>query len=148
MFIENQAFGLLKNTMNKERYIEIPAQGNSMFPFIRQGDVCRFFPCTTFKKGDVVLFCSTEGRLIAHRIVRIQVNHNQLLFYLKGDTNLGFDKPINEERILGTLVSVQKKHFQLSSGHFLAKAWGKMILSFPALSGILQRYLLERLKLT
>lgn len=141
MLIENHAVNLLKKVIKKDGFLELPAQGNSMFPFIRQGNSCRFAPCPALKRGDVILFYSAEGSLIAHRIVHIQMRTQQPIYFIKGDTNLSYDQPIKEEHILGKLVSIQKQHFQITTDNVLAKVWGKMILAFPFLSGMLQRYL-------
>lgn len=146
MSIDLQTLGLLKRAMKKDGFLELPADGNSMFPFIRKGEVCRFIPFTTIKRGDVILFYARDGSLIVHRIVQIQELNHQLVIFPKGDTNLSCDQPIGEERILGKLASIQKKHSQISSSHILLKAWGKLILTFPVLSGILQRYLQDKLK--
>lgn len=98
------------------------------------------------KKGDVILFYTKTGQLIAHRLVSIKIVNNQRLFQLKGDTNLGFDQLIGEDQILGKLVSVQKKHRILTPEGRFARFWGKVILTFPALSGILRRYLNRKLQ--
>lgn len=149
MLIDEQTFILLKRTINKDGWLELPASGYSMYPFIRQGNLCRFVPCnpSSLKKGDILLFHSLDGRLIAHRFIRTKWMNHQQRILLKGDTNLGFDLPIGEERVLGKLVSVQKQHFKLSPNHFISKLWGKLILTFPCLSGILQKYLNRKWKL-
>ncbi|MDQ0198765.1 S24/S26 family peptidase [Neobacillus ginsengisoli] len=142
MLIDDNTFKLLRNAIKKDGWLELPSYGNSMFPFIQQGNKCKFIPCepSLLKKGDVILFYSQAGQLIAHRFVEIKGN-KQPLFLFKGDTNLGFDQLIGEERILGKLVSVQKQRFKITPEHLIVNLWGKLILSFPALSGILRKYL-------
>ena len=149
MLIDIHTFTLLKKTINRDGWLEIPASGNSMFPYIQKGNLCRFVACkpSLFKKGDVILYYSQTGQLIAHRFVRTTTEKNQSLFLLKGDTNLGFDQPIEAHWILGKLETVQKKHDKVSVDHFIVRIWGKLILSFPALSGILRNYLNRKLKL-
>ena len=80
-------------------------------------------------------------------MVSVKNIDNQLVFHLKGDTNLGFDQPIREEYILGKLASVQKKQMRINPDHFLARVWGKLILTFPLLSAMLRKYLNKKLKL-
>ncbi|MDR6121925.1 signal peptidase [Bacillus sp. SLBN-46] len=149
MLIDEPIFKLLKQAINKDGWIELPAFGNSMFPYIRSDDVCRFSPCDSsqLKKGDVVLVQLQTGQLIAHRLVKKQIVNYQHVFILKGDTNLGFDKPIEEGQILGKLVDVKKQHIHLSPDHFIMRLWGGMILTFPVLSSILRKYLNRKLKL-
>jgi signal peptidase I len=149
MLIDNHTFALLKRTIKKDGWLELPAYGNSMFPFIQQGNLCRFIPCQSsqLKKGDVILFYSQTGQLIAHRFVSVRKIDNQLFFLFKGDTNLGYDQLIREEYILGKLASVQKKQLTINPQHILARCWGKMILTFPILSGMLRKFLNRRFKL-
>lgn len=143
MLIDDKTFSLLKNAINKDGWLKLPAYGNSMFPFIKQGNVCNFVPLdpSLLKKGDVVLFYSPIGQLIAHRFIRTKTINNQQVLLLKGDTNLGFDPLISQERILGKLVCVQKQHLKINPDHFIPHLWGKMILTLPILSGILRKYL-------
>jgi signal peptidase len=149
MLIDDSTFILLKQSIKNNKWLELPAFGNSMFPFIQQGDHCRFVPldCSSLTKGDILLYRSQEGQLIAHRFVEIQWKDGQRMFLLKGDTNLGFDQPIAEDRILGKLVTVRKKRVTIAPDHFIAAAWGKMILSFPIISEILRKYLNSRFNL-
>lgn len=148
MLIDHNTFLLLQNTIRKDGWIELPSFGNSMYPFIHQGNLCRFVHCQTayLRKGDVILFYTKTGQLIGHRLVSIKIVNNQRLFQFKGDTNLGFDELIGEDQILGKLVCVQKKHRKLTPEDCLAKLWGGIILTFPAISGILRKYLNRKLQ--
>jgi signal peptidase I len=148
MLIDDHTFQLLKTSIQKAGWLELPSFGNSMYPFIRQGNVCRFVPCEIdqIKKGDVLLFYSLTGQLIAHRLVSVKTKNKKLLFQLKGDTNLGFDQLIEEDRILGKLINIQKQSKTLNPEHGMARLWGKIILSFPVLSAILQKYLNRKLQ--
>ena len=149
MLIDIHTFTLLKKAIKKDGWLELPASGNSMFPYIQKGNLCRFVLCkpSLLKKGDVILYYSQTGQLIAHRFVGTTHVKNQSLFLLKGDTNLGFDQPIEEHWVLGKLVSVQKKQVKITTDHLIVRVWGKLILSFPFLSGILRNYLNRKLKL-
>jgi signal peptidase I len=148
MLIDTSIFVLLKNAIKKDGWLELPAYGNSMFPFIRQGDRCRFVPCepSTLIKGDIILFYSYNDQLIAHRLANVKIINNQQLFQLKGDSNLGYDQLIEEDRLLGKLVIVQKKNSKLTPNHFISKLYGKMILSIPALSCIIRKYVNRKLQ--
>jgi signal peptidase len=149
MLIDDQTFTLLKQTIEKERWLELPASGNSMFPFIRQGNICRFVPLEShsLKKGDILLYCTQEGQLIVHRFVGFKHQEERRLLLLKGDSNLGLDQPIVEERILGRLATVKKKRLTITPDHFITAFWGKLILSSPILSGMLRKFLNSRFNL-
>jgi signal peptidase I len=148
MLIDHNTFQLLKVTIQKDGWLELPSFGDSMYPFIKQGNICRFVSCETkqLKKGDVILFYSHTGQLIAHRLVSIITKENKLLFLLKGDTNLGFDQLIGREQILGKLVTIQKQHKTVNPEHQMARLWGKIILSYPVIPGILRKYLNRKLQ--
>jgi signal peptidase I len=143
MLIDHNTFQLLKRSIQSAGWLELPAIGNSMYPLIQQGEICRFNPIEAFsiKKGDILLFYTEKGQLIAHRLYRMERMYNQQFYLLKGDTNLGFDAPIQGDRIIGKLVCVQKKNKVIRPESLLPFFWGKVIQSFPLLSGILRKYL-------
>jgi signal peptidase I len=149
MLIDDQTFQLLNKTIKRDGWLDLPAFGNSMYPFIKQGNLCRFISCDSsiIKKGDIILFYSPSGYIVAHRLISIKKIQSKLLFQLKGDTNLGCDPLIEEEQIIGKLVHVQKQNIQLNSDYFISRLWGGIILSYPALSGILRKYLNRKLQL-
>jgi signal peptidase I len=149
MLIDEMTFSLLKSAINRDGWLNLPAYGDSMFPYIQQGDLCRFTPCNPafIRKGDVILFSSDSGQLIAHRFVQKKTIKNKQLFVFKGDTNLGFDQPVEQERILGRLVSIEKQNIKITSNQVSSRLWGKIILTIPALSGVLRKLINRKYKL-
>ncbi|MFS0637971.1 signal peptidase I [Mesobacillus foraminis] len=134
---------LFKSTIQKDGYIILPSMGNSMYPLIQQGNLCCFVSCQAeeLKKGDVVLYYSKMGQIIAHRFIEMKPTNNMSYFYLKGDTNLGFDAPIKEHQIIGKLVSIQKGDRNVHSDGIALELWGKLVIAIPAFSGVLRKYL-------
>jgi signal peptidase I len=149
MLIDETTFKLLKSLIYKDGWLNLPAYGNSMFPYIQQGDLCRFTPCAPalINKGDVILYFSENGQLIAHRFVQKKTIKSKQWFVFKGDTNLGFDQPVEEEKILGRLISIEKRIFNISCNHISARLWGKLILMIPVLPGILRKLINRKNKL-
>ncbi|WP_121610083.1 signal peptidase I [Mesobacillus foraminis] len=143
MLFDQATVGLFKNTIQKDGYIILPSMGNSMYPLIREGNLCRFVSCQPgeLKKGDVILYYSKTGQIIAHRFIEMKSMNDMNYYYLKGDTNLGFDSPIKEHQIIGKLVSIQKGDRNVHSGGLALDLWGKLVIAIPALSGILRKYL-------
>ena len=148
MLVNQETFSVLKQLVHENGSIEIPAKGNSMFPFIQEDDPCSFIECqhSLLKKGDVALFYTSSGQLVGHRLIRTQRYDGQRYYTFKGDTNLGMDVPVPESAVIGKLVHVKKKKFILDVDHFPAVAWRWVILSFPFLSGILRQYLNQKSK--
>lgn len=143
MLFDQATVELFKSTIQKDGYIILPSMGNSMYPLIQQGNLCRFVSCRLgeLKKGEVVLYYSKTGQIIAHRFVEMKSMNDMNYYYLKGDTNLGFDAPIKEHQIIGKLVSIQKGDRNVRSGGIALDLWGKLLIAIPALSVILRKYL-------
>lgn len=137
---------LLQKAITKDGWIDLPSQGFSMFPTIQSGDICRFVPCSgsQLKKGDVILFWSESGQLIAHRFYYHTMREGKLQFFCKGDTNISFDQPIGFENIIGTLKYIQKRNRKVFPEQIQSYLWGSLIVRLPMLSGILRRYLNKR----
>ncbi|RKD23154.1 hypothetical protein BEP19_13125 [Ammoniphilus oxalaticus] len=124
----------IKSILAKKGWVDIPASGVSMFPLIKEGDICRFVPLSAeldLKKGDVYLFQTEDGQLIGHRYYHSFLK-NQILFHaFKGDSNVQFDPPLSPEQLIGKLISIKKKRSVLKTGGRVTRIWTRFILSFP-----------------
>ncbi len=139
MLFDQETIRFLKVAIEKDGLLELPSHGNSMFPLIQRGDVGKFVPCSpgSLEKGDIILFHTDQGQLIAHRFILKEVSH----YLFKGDTNLGYDLPARPEQIIGKLTSIKKNRHNLSVESPSVELWGKLIMALPVLSGILRKYL-------
>jgi signal peptidase I len=139
MLFDQETICFLKVAIEKDGFLELPAHGNSMFPLIQRGDVCKFVPCSpgSLGKGDIILFHTDNGQLIAHRFIGMEATH----YLFKGDTNLGNDLPATPEQIIGKLTSIKKQRSDVSMQNTSVELWGKLIIALPVLSGSLRRYL-------
>ncbi|MCM3573751.1 S24/S26 family peptidase [Mesobacillus subterraneus] len=139
MLFDQETILFLKVAIEKDGFLELPSDGNSMFPLIQRGDVCRFNPCSpgSLVKGDIILFHTDQGQLIAHRFIGMETNR----YLFKGDTNLGYDLPATPEQIIGKLTTIKKQRYDVSVQNSSFKLWGNLIMSLPILSGILRKYL-------
>jgi signal peptidase I len=143
MQLDKQTIELFKQTLQKDGSIDLPSKGNSMYPFIHSGDLCRFIPCKPeeLKKGDVVLYYTASGDLIAHRFIEMRIINYMNYYFFKGDTNLSIDPPVKGYQVIGKLASIQKENKSVRAGDFIADHWGRMILTCPIISAMLQKYL-------
>jgi len=133
---------LLKKSIKNKGSLTLPSFGYSMYPFIKEHDVCTFVPCEiqTLNKGDVVLFYTDEGNLTAHRFLEKKQVLNKTQFLFKGDTNLLPDLPVFQDQIIGKLEQINRNG-KISFVHDLsAKVWAYVIFTFPILSKILRKY--------
>jgi signal peptidase len=132
MQFNKDTLNLITQVMNNRGWIDLPAQGTSMYPLIKKGVICRFISCkaSSIEKGDIILYHTNSGSLVAHRFYRLKHTNQQSLYIFKGDANLGYDEPVNEDQILGKMMT-----------DFPADIWGQIILFLPFLSKILRIYL-------
>lgn len=143
MLFDHETILFLKVAIEKDGFLELPAHGNSMFPLIKRGDVCRFVPCSpdSLMKQDIILFHNDQGQLIAHRFIGVEANNDVLHYLFKGDTNLGYDQPVTADQLIGKLTFIKKKQQEISTLDATPQLWGKLLLTLPFLSGALRKYL-------
>lgn len=136
-------FLAVKSILEKKGYIDIPSQGQSMYPVIGTGDVCRFIPFreNQVRLGDIILFVTQSGSLVGHRLCKIVTNGQELYYVCKGDSNLAMDSPIHPKQVLGRMVMIRKSMFRLQTDNLLMTVWGKLIVASPQLSIIIHVYL-------
>ena len=114
--LSNPAFiELLQTVLDKGVPFRFRAEGFSMYPFIRSGDVITLSPLsnTVPRLGNVVAFTSPGmGKLIVHRIIKKSGNS----FLIKGDNLPGVDGRIPEANILGCVTKVERNGKEVFSG--------------------------------
>lgn len=88
----------------KFKYFTIVIGSGSMSPVIDKGDLVLVKKVTNIdelKKHDVLIF-RHDGSTIIHRIIRIETNGNEKLFYTKGDANASEDfYPVSKNDVVG-----------------------------------------------
>jgi hypothetical protein len=108
------------------------APGNSMQPFIRDGDVLLVRPGLEIRLGDVVLCRAGEGRLLAHRVTRLDRRSHPRSIVLHGDARPWPDGLFSIDSVLGRVVAVERgtQHIRLDAGlpRWLGRLW---ILAWP-----------------
>ena len=143
MLYEEDALSFLKEQIKKKGTISLPADGISMFPLIKANEVCRFtsFEIDEMNKGDIMLFHSHTGRLIAHRFYqKIRLEGKRELYVFKGDANRWYDEPVPPENLLGKLITIHKGNVQLEAKGMRVKYWGKAVIYIPFLSRAARGY--------
>lgn len=134
---------MVEHVIRKHRWIELPAKGTSMYPYIREGDACTFETCSPsdLEKGDVILFYNVQGQLIAHRFIKTMMIAGEKYLMCKGDTNLGFDEPILPQQVIGKLMYIKRGDNKSSTSTWGSVVWGEAILRFPSLAQMLRMYI-------
>ena len=140
----------IKYLLQKQGWVDIPSSGVSMYPLIQDGDICSFIPLgskETLRKGEVILFVSHQGQLIGHRYYDTFVENDVIYYVCKGDTNISDDFPVTTSQLIGKLVCIKKKNFQLNAQGFIAQLWRGIVLIFPRLPRGCKKYLYLRTRL-
>jgi signal peptidase I len=90
--------------------VRFRAQGGSMYPTIRDGEVITVapVPTATFNGGDVLL-CRCGSRVLAHRVIAITRDDGREYFHLRGDAKGGCDAPVRAADIVGRVISVARR---------------------------------------
>ncbi|KQX51960.1 hypothetical protein ASD40_07810 [Paenibacillus sp. Root444D2] len=137
---------LITHAMEKRGWIELPARGTSMYPCIKKGDICRFVSteAANIKKGDIILFHTPHGNLVAHRFCRLVTRNQQLHYLCKGDTNLAHDEAVAMEHLIGKMTWIRRKGRIIQVSSLPSYVWGQTVLSFPMISLLLRAYLNRR----
>lgn len=133
----------IKKAIQRNGWIELPADGTSMFPLIKRGSICRFALCeaSALKKGDIVLFQAAGDQLVAHRFLEIKKNGRHMRYLFKGDTNLGMDAPVTDDRIIGKLIFIRKGNRTMHTTGLIFLLWCRIVLAFPIVSSLLRSFL-------
>jgi signal peptidase len=95
--------------------VRFQASGESMQPFIQDKDILEVAPLEgkQIKKGDVMLVETDEGRLLAHRVVKINRNNGIPIYFTRGDSSISFDGSFRLENILGRVEIVERGNLRI-----------------------------------
>jgi signal peptidase len=90
--------------------VRFAAHGSSMWPFIRGGDVLVVRPVEVeaLRVGDVVLYRTGGGGLMAHRMIRRAVRGGQTGLLIRGDGSAGPGDWVRPEQVLGRVTTVER----------------------------------------
>lgn len=140
VFRNSIMFSEVAKLISEGKSVTMRVKGNSMLPFIKNGDTIKLVKIDSLKLYDIVLARIDDKQYVLHRIIRIK--DNQLL--LMGDGNLkGCERCKVEDVLALAAIKVNdKKEYDFRSDSHLKKAriWNFLL---P-----IRRYLLFIYKLT
>jgi signal peptidase I len=103
---------LMEAVLEKGVPFRFTAHGNSMTPFIRDGDVITVAP-GRIRFGDIVAFARPHGgKLTVHRVVGISRDG----YLIKGDNLLMPDGCVPRTTLLGRVVGVERRSRRMRLG--------------------------------
>jgi signal peptidase I len=109
-FSESRFANVARQVLSEGHVLKFCAQGSSMWPFIRPGDLLSIQPENSkLSIGDVVLAVQTDHRWLVHRITQICQVEGSLAIVTRGDALAHTDPPVPVSQVLGRLESLERK---------------------------------------
>jgi len=103
-------FTIASNTSIMGGYKSFLVLSGSMEPTINTGDIVIVHSNSNYYIKDVVTFREKDGRIVTHRIVKVQDATDSTLFETKGDANRSGDEAaVDIRNVLGRVVFVVPK---------------------------------------
>lgn len=101
---------LCANLLNAGIALRFTAQGSSMKPMLRPGDILVVKPVQKhlIKIGDIVLCTVYDSRVVAHRVIGKRTGKNGLVFLLQGDRVSKPDGWVAEDMVHGRVESAER----------------------------------------
>jgi len=142
------AFCLLKGRVRKDKILNFEIVGDSMSPFLNQGDTAsvRTVEFQDLQKGDIIVY-GIGKHLCAHRYIypikssfsNEVKNDDPFVLITKADNASCFDQlPVSREQLIGKIISIRRKDKNIDLG----TTFWKVINYFLASISALQVYLL------
>jgi hypothetical protein len=92
---------VIRSALERGQRVRMTVNGNSMAPFIRDGDVVELEPIHSLpRRGDVVLVQCKEERYVLHRVLR----RADGVFFLRGDAREDWEGPFTRQDVLGQVA--------------------------------------------
>lgn len=91
--------------INEGRSVKLSVKGNSMRPFIFQGDTITLEPISELRVGDIVLAQVRPNNFLVHRTISIEGK----FITLRGDGNIGITEECMNHDIIAQVTMVERK---------------------------------------
>lgn len=86
---------IVEELLKEGKKLKFVVRGNSMYPFIKDGEVVNVEKAEKIKTGDVIIF-KREKELFVHRVI-LKVGN---MCITKGDNSPFIDFPVRKEKII------------------------------------------------
>jgi len=111
--IDNQELRVLASAvLDRGHEFRFQAHGQSMLPFIRDGDTAIVQPIdnipSTIRLGDVVFCVVDEGRLLVHRVTGIRNSDSSTMYRIQGNAMAQTDGLVASGQILGRVTRIER----------------------------------------
>lgn len=113
----------LQASLRQGKQVSIPVKGNSMLPFLRNGDQVLITPfeAAALRKG-MILLASVQGQMVLHRLVNFSAER----VLLAGDANLAQHEDVSIEDVIGNATTVWKGAQELKLDKWQQRCLGQL----------------------
>ncbi len=102
---------LFEDILRNGADLRVGVTGRSMRPFLKGGEVLviRRMPCSSLKRGDLILYRDKNDLPVLHRIIqKTKGDDGTFSFLTKGDGLTGFDEEIHGGSVLGKVLVIER----------------------------------------
>lgn len=92
---------LLTSQLQSKTSIELYVSGNSMNPFIQEGDKITIIQELMYYPGDILVFVYKSKNILVHRLLKRENN----IYFCKGDNSFRLED-IKENQIIGKVIRI------------------------------------------
>jgi hypothetical protein len=126
---------LCNRILSQGRHLRFQARGYCMRPFIRDGDVLEVEPASGWevRVGDVMLYRSSEGKIVVHRVVK-RYSGERVVLLAKGDSVPGLGQRICADQVLGKVAAIERRQRRIRFDSALRRLMGVFYAKFFPLS--------------
>ena len=123
---------ICKSLLMAGKSVRFKALGDSMFPFLHNGDLVIVEPMKAecLKTGEVILYEDGVGHLLLHRIIRKRNNlPGSVEFQIQADNILKPDGWVSSERVFGRLTQFYQNGVWLKMDSIGSRAANLLVLA-------------------
>jgi protein tyrosine phosphatase (PTP) superfamily phosphohydrolase (DUF442 family) len=110
MLTRDELYELAAQVLEQGSPFVFAARGNSMLPFIREGDLLTVVPLggAPLRPGEVALYRRDGGSLLAHRVIEPAARGGEA-WLMRSDGSRGELERVRSEEVLGRIVSLERR---------------------------------------
>jgi protein tyrosine phosphatase (PTP) superfamily phosphohydrolase (DUF442 family) len=110
MLTRDELYELAAQVLEQGSPFVFAARGNSMLPFIREGDLLTVVPLggALLRPGEIALYRRDGGSLLAHRVIGPAARGGEA-WLMRSDGSRGELERVRSEEVLGRIVSLERR---------------------------------------
>lgn len=97
--------------LSRSQHIRVRMSGTTMRPTIDDGDLITIeaIDPTTIRPHDIVLYTSSSGTVVVHRVIGFETRAGCTYAIVRGDRSEYFDAPVPLTQVLGRVVTIERQ---------------------------------------